>query len=150
MPHSYTQLLYHVVFATRNRHPWLDEPIRVRLYAYLGGAIRDEGGTALAIGGVADHVHMLARLRQDKAISAVIGAIKANSSGWIHREFAALAPFEWQEGYAAFTVSKSQVERVRIYIAGQEEHHRRLSFQEELVALLEAHGVEYDPRYLWT
>jgi len=97
MPHSYTQLLYHIVYATKSRHPWLAEPIRSRLHAYLGGAIRDEGGTALAIGGVADHVHILARLRQDKAVSAVIGAIKANSSGWIHREFADLAAFEWQE-----------------------------------------------------
>jgi REP element-mobilizing transposase RayT len=148
MPHSYTQLLYHVVFSTKNRHPWLIEPVRGRLYAYLGGAIRDEGGTALAVGGVADHVHLLARLRQDKAVSAVIGAVKANASGWIHREFAELAAFEWQEGYAAFTVSKSQVERVRIYIAGQQAHHRQRSFQEELVALLKAHDIEYDPRYL--
>src|SRR5919205_104391 len=120
MPHSYTQLVYHVVFATKNRHPWLVDPVRGRMHAYLGGAIRDEGGTALAIGGVADHVHVLARLRQDKAVSAVIGAIKANSSGWIHREFADLTAFAWQEGYAAFSVSKSQVERLRAYITRQE------------------------------
>ncbi len=149
MPHSYTQLLYHIVYSTKNRHAWLTQPIRDRLYPYLGGGIRDEGGTALAIGGVADHVHILARLRQDKAISAVIGAIKANSSGWIHREFADLAEFAWQDGYAAFTVSKSQVERLRRYIARQEEHHRKRSFQEELLALLDAHEIEYDPRYLW-
>jgi putative transposase len=149
MPHSYTQLLYHIVYSTKNRHPWLTDPIRSRLHPYLGGAIRDESGTALCVGGVADHVHILARLRQDKAVSAVVGAIKANSSGWIHREFADLAAFEWQDGYAAFTVSKSQLGRVRIYIAGQEEHHRRQSFQEELIALLKAHEIEYDPRYLW-
>ncbi|MBI3410752.1 MAG: IS200/IS605 family transposase [Planctomycetes bacterium] len=150
MAHSYTQLLYHIVYSTKERHPWLNDDIRGRVHAYLGGGIRDEGGVAMCIGGVADHVHVLARLRQDKAISAVIGATKANSSGWIHREFTELKQFEWQNGYAAFTVSKSQEERVRRYILGQEEHHRRKTFQEELVALLEAHGIEYDARYLWT
>jgi putative transposase len=108
MPQSYTQLLFHIIFSTKDRKPWIVEPIRSRLHAYLGGGIRDEGGVALAIGGVEDHVHVLARLRQDKAISAVIGAIKANSSGWIHRQFDDLSAFAWQNGYAAFTVSKSQ------------------------------------------
>jgi REP element-mobilizing transposase RayT len=150
MAHTYTQLLYHVVFSTKDRRAWLVQPILGRLHEYLGGAIRAEGGIALCVGGVADHVHVLARLRQDKAISTVIGAIKANSSGWIHREFGELREFEWQEGYAAFTVSKSQVERVRVYIAGQDEHHRRRSYKDEVIALLEAHDIEYDPRYLWT
>ena len=89
------------------------------------------------------------RLRQDKAISAVIGAIKANSSGWIHREFADLASFAWQTGYAAFTVSKSQEKHVHKYIDNQEEHHREKPFQMELIGLLDAHGIEYDARYLW-
>src|SRR5262245_20017463 len=149
MPHSYTQLLYHIVYSTKERRPWL-KGIRGRVHAYLGGGIRDEGGTALCVGGVDDHVHILARLRQDKAISAVIGAIKANSSGWIHREFSELAEFEWQVGYAAFTVSKSQEGHLRRYIDGQEEHHRTRSFQEELILLLKAHGIKYDERYLWT
>jgi len=150
MPHSYTQLLYHIVYSTKEHHPWLANSIRGRVHAYLGGGIRDEGGVALCIGGVEDHMHILARLQQDKAISAVIGAIKANSSGWIHREFSDLADFEWQTGYAAFTVSKSQEARVRAYIEGQEEHHRRKPFKEELLALLQAHEIEYDERYLWT
>jgi len=149
MPQSYTQLLYHIVFSTKERNPWLAEPLRSRLYAYLGGAIRDEGGTALAIGGVEDHIHILARLRQDKAVSAVIGAIKANSSGWIHREFPDLSAFAWQQGYAVFTVSKSQARHVKVYIAGQEEHHRKKSYQEELREFLQAHEIEFDERYLW-
>jgi putative transposase len=149
MPQSYTQLLYHIVYSTKDRQPWLIPPIRERLYPYLGGAIRDEGGTALCIGGVDDHIHILARLRQDKAISAVIGAIKANSSGWIHREFSDLASFAWQAGYGAFTVSKSQQHRVGAYIEKQEEHHRRKPFKEKLIALLDAHQIEYDERYLW-
>ncbi len=149
MAHSYTQLLYHLVFATKERRPWLTDEVRPRVHAYLGGAIRDEGGLALLVNGVADHVHILARLRQDKAVAEVLRDIKANSSGWIHRTFAELRPFAWQGGYGAFTVSPSQVERVRLYIANQEEHHRKYSFQEEFVALLKAHGVEYDERYLW-
>ena len=150
MAHSYTQLIYHIVFSTKDRQPWLTEPVISRVHPYLGGAIREQGGIALAVGGVADHVHLLARLRQDKALSAVIGAIKATTSGWIHRNFADLAIFEWQEGYAAFTVSKSLCDAVRKYIERQEQHRRRQLFKQELVALLEKHGVEYDPRYLWT
>ena len=149
MPHSYTQLLYHIVFSTKNRHPWLAD-IRSRVHAYLGAAIGDEGGTALCVGGVDDHVHILARLRPDKAVSAVIGAIKANSSGWVHREFPDRTEFAWQTGYAAFAVSKSQEGRVRHYIETQEEHHQHQPFQEELIALLDAHEIEYDDRYLWT
>jgi REP element-mobilizing transposase RayT len=150
MAHSYTQLYYHIVYATKERNPWLVVAIRSRLHAYLGGAIRDEGGSALAVDGVEDHVHILARLRQDKAVSAVVGAIKAKSSGWIHREFPDLTIFAWQEGYSAFTVSKSLTDRVGRYIDCQEEHHRKKSYPDELIALLDTHAVEYDPRYLWT
>ena len=149
MAHSYTQLLYHLVFSTKERQPWLDGDIGPRVHAYLGGAIRDEGGVALLVNGMPDHVHILARLRQDKAVSAVLRDIKANSSGWIHRTLPELRSFAWQGGYGAFTVSQSQAERVRRYIEGQEEHHRKYTFKEELVALLKAHGIEYDERYLW-
>jgi len=92
---------------------------------------------------------MLAKLRQDKAFSDVLHAIKANSSGWIHQTFPKLRSFAWQSGYGAFTVSQSQIERVQRYIANQQKHHQRVSFKEEFIALLEAHGVEYDERYLW-
>jgi REP element-mobilizing transposase RayT len=150
MPHSYTQLLYHIVYSTKERRPLLTGEILDRLYPYLAAAIRDEGGKLLAVGGVAEHIHLMARLRQDKAISAVVGAIKANSSGWIHREFVDARTFEWQEGFAAFTVSKSQAPKVSDYIEHQAEHHRQKSYQEELIALLDAHEIEYDLRYLWT
>jgi putative transposase len=149
MAHSFTNLLYHVVFATKGRHPWLDVSIRSRVHEYLGGAVRGEKGIALLVGGVEDHVHVLAKLRQDRSVSDVLRAIKANSSGWIHKTFPTLKGFGWQDGYGAFTVSESQVEKVRVYIANQEEHHRTLSFQEEFVALLKAHKIEFDPRYLW-
>ena len=149
MSQSYCNLLYHLVFSTKGRQPWLHGDLAKRTHEYLGGAVRDEGGLALVVNGTADHVHLLARLRQDKAVSNVLRDIKSNASGWIHRTFPKHGDFAWQGGYAAFTVSPSQVEKLRRYILGQEEHHRKQSFKEELIALLKAHGIEFDERYLW-
>jgi REP element-mobilizing transposase RayT len=149
MPQSYTCLLYHLVFSTKDREPWLQAELRPRLWAYLSGALRSEGGFCLLANGVVDHVHLLARLRQDKAVSDVLRSIKANSSGWIHDAFSKLRGFHWQAGYGAFTVSQSQTEMVRRYIANQEAHHRKLTFQEEFLTLLKAHEIEYDERHLW-
>ena len=141
--------LYHIVFSTKERYPFLNLDVRARAHDYLGGAIRSEDGTSLIVNGVADHVHMFARLRQDKAIADVLRDIKANSSGWIHDCFPELSKFAWQTGYAAFTVSKSQIGVVQRYIATQEAHHQKVTFQEELIALLKAHEIEFDERYLW-
>ena len=149
MPQSYCNLLYHIVYSTKDRHPWLNGDMRQRVHAYLGGAIRNEGGIALIINGTADHVHLLAKLRQDKAVSDVVRCMKASSSGWIRDNFADLRQFRWQNGYAAFSLSTLQVPKTRQYIANQEEHHKRRSFKEELIALLRANGIEYDERYLW-
>lgn len=146
---TYTQLYYHIVFSTKHRRPWLTPDLEEHLYPYLGGTIRDEAGSALIVNGVADHLHILARLRQDRALSDIVRSIKANSSGWIHREFPQLADFAWQEGYAAFTVSASQKERVRQYVQDQKTHHLKLSFKEELIAFLIAHEIEFEEKYLW-
>jgi len=148
MSSSYCNLLYHIVFSTKNREPWLTPQIRSRTHRYLGGAIRDEGGIAMIINGTADHVHILAKLRQDKAISKAIGELKANSSGWISRMFKDTAGFAWQEGYGAFTVSESLLSKVHRYIERQEEHHRSVSFLEEFKVILKAHGLPFDERYL--
>jgi putative transposase len=142
MSSSYCNLLYHIVFATKDREPWLTAAIRPRMHQYLGGAIRNENGIALIVNGMADHIH------QDKAISKLIGELKANSSGWISRTFREAAGFAWQEGYGAFTVSESQVPKVRRYIERQKEHHRTVSFVEELKVILRAHGLPFDERYL--
>ena len=147
MSSSYCNLLYHIVFATKDREPWLTAAIRPRIHQYLGGAIRKENGIALIVNGTSDHVHILSKLRQDKALSKVIGELKANSSGWISRTFEGAASFAWQEGYGAFTVSESQVSKVRRYIERQEEHHRTISFLEELKVILRAHGLPFDERY---
>ena len=148
MSSSHCNLLYHIVFSTKRREPWLTRGIRSRAHQYLGGAIRGEKGIAVSINGTADHVHILAKLRQDKAISKLVGELKANSSGWISRTFQEAAGFEWQEGYGAFTVSESQLSKVRRYIERQEEHHRSVSFLDEFKTLLKAHGLPFDERYL--
>jgi len=148
MSSSYCNLLFHIVFSTKDREPWIAPPIRRRTHEYLGGAIRGEGGIALIVNGTADHVHILAKLRQDKALSKLIGEVKANSSGWISRTFKAAAGFAWQEGYGAFTVSESQIPKVRHYIERQEEHHQSVSFLEEFKVILRAHGLPFDERYL--
>ncbi|MBI1763206.1 MAG: IS200/IS605 family transposase [Acidobacteria bacterium] len=149
MPQSYVNLLYHLVFSTKERQPLITEAYQPRLYEYLGGTIRGLGGVALEINGVEDHVHVLAKLRQDKAVSEVLRDLKANASGWLHAVFPELQQFAWQNGYGAFTVSTSQVAAVRRYIANQKAHHQQQSFEEEFVQLLKLHDVEYDERYLW-
>jgi REP element-mobilizing transposase RayT len=148
MPNTYTNLLYHIVFSTKDRKPLITVDLQEELYKYIGGLIRAEGGVQLEIGGVADHIHILAKFKPAIAVADMLNKIKANSSKWAHEKKHRFE-FGWQLGYAAFTVSESQVEHVCQYIRNQEEHHRRQSYQEEFVALLERHGVEYDPRYLW-
>jgi putative transposase len=149
MSHSYTKLLYHIVFATKKRQAWLSEGVQPDLYGVLGGLVRDQGGTALAINGMLEHVHILAGLRQDRTLSAVVGAVKANSSIWLQKQLKTLPDNVWQVGYSAFTVSASQVEVVRGYIVTQKEHHRDMAFDVELLSLLRKHNVEFDDRDLW-
>lgn len=146
MSGSYTQILLHIVFATKRREPMINDYIRDRLYAYLGGIVRAEKGTLYAIGGIDDHVHLLVRWRADAPISDLMRTLKSRSTKWVKSEFS--SDFAWQEGYAAFSVSKSQEDVVRAYIAKQTEHHREIGFREELVKLLDAHGVAYDARWI--
>ena len=146
---TFTNLNYHIVFSTHSRVPMIAEEMRPRLYEYVGGIVRSEGGVLAAMGGTADHVHLLVRWRPDRTISDLMRVVKSRSSGWIHETFPASAAFAWQEGYGAFTVSESQCDAVRRYIRGQEEHHRKANFQEEFLAFLHKHGITYDERYIW-
>lgn len=111
--------------------------------------MRNQGGVALEINGVADHLHLLAKLRQDRAVSDTIRDLKAYSSGWMHKVFPELHDFNWQNGYGAFTVGASQVADVSRYIANQKEHHKKRSFKDEFVAFLRKNEIEFDERYLW-
>jgi REP element-mobilizing transposase RayT len=148
MPSTHLSLHYHVVFSTKARAPLIAAAWRERLHAYIGGVVRNIEGVPETIGGVADHVHLLIGLRATARLADVVRDLKAVSSRWVHDEIGERA-FAWQEGYGAFTVSASQREAVREYIARQEEHHRTRTFQEEYLELLQRSGVEFDERYLW-
>jgi putative transposase len=148
MPHTYSSLWLHLVFGTKDRRPLIAEAWRQRLHAYLGGVVRGMEGVALEINGIADHVHLLIRIRPTHRIDYFLRDLKADSSGWIHKHGLS-ALFSWQRGYAAFTVSESQIGNVRSYIANQEEHHRTKTFEDEFKALLRAHNIEFDEKYLW-
>lgn len=149
MPSTYTNLLYHIIFSTKERRPFINAKFRNELHPYIGGIIRDFGGEPIEIGGVADHVHILAKLPASLAIADALRLIKTNSSKWASEHKDLVRTFAWQAGYSAFTVSKSQAAAVRKYIRNQEEHHRKKTFKQELVSLLEKNDIEYDPRYLW-
>ena len=146
---SFTQLTYHVVFATKYRKPSITESVREPLYKYLGGIIRDKKGSAIEIGGVADHVHLLTRLSPTYAVSDVIRELKANSSKWMNEKLGPQASFEWQKGYSAFTVSYDRRSGVANYIRNQEEHHRTKTFQEEYIEFLERHGIKFRIEHLF-
>lgn len=148
MSHTYSLLLYHIVFSTRERRPTITPSLEPDLHAYLGGIVREIGGRPLAVGGIADHVHLLVQLPPRIAPADAARVVKTNSSKWVHEERHEPG-FRWQDGYAAFSVSESGRDRVTRYIQGQAEHHRKQTFQEELIELLERHQIEYDPRYLW-
>jgi REP element-mobilizing transposase RayT len=149
MGSSLTRLLYHIVFSTKHREPLIDETIEQELYSYIGGVIRNQNGHLIEIGGSPDHVHILARFSQTTAVSVMLKEIKTSSSKWRNQRDVGETHFSWQVGYAAFSVSPSQLESVRRYIRNQKAHHRERSFEEELVMLLDRHGVEYDEEYLF-
>ena len=148
MAQTYTRLLYHIVFSTKNREPWIDPTWRPDLHAYIGGIVHNRKGHLLAAGGIPDHIHLLVRLAADRSISDVLRDIKSNSSGWLHQR--GVLPFDWQDGYGAFTISPSEIPGVTNYINTQVEHHAAMGFREEFLALLTDHDVEYDEKYLWT
>lgn len=149
MPSSYACLRYHLIWSTKHREPLLTDPICDRLYQYIGGILRNKDGVLLAAGGMPNHVHLLTGISKQQAVADAVRDIKANSSAWIHETFPELRAFAWQTGYGAFTVSYSNVESVKQYIANQAEHHRARTFQEEFVKFLKRHEIEYDERYLW-
>ena len=146
---SFTHLAYHIVFSTKYRGRTIHNEFQPRLYEYLGGVIRSRKGHLIEIGGVEDHVHILANLSPKFAVSDVVRDIKANGSKWINDQSLCAGKFEWQKGYAAFAVSCSNVETVRNYLRNQREHHRIRTFQEEYVAMLNRHGIPFHPEYLF-
>ena len=149
MGHTYTNLMYHCIFSTKRRRSVLSCEVTERLVEYVGGVVRNRGGKLLAMDGPGDHVHLLASFAASGCVSDHLRDIKAGSSGWIHKTFPQIAGFGWQEGYAAFSVSKSQAPRIVNCIERQRQHHQELSFHEELIAILDRHGIDYDPKYIF-
>jgi REP element-mobilizing transposase RayT len=148
MAGTFTQLHYHVIFSTKDRLPSIRPEWRERLWQFMGGIIRGEGGIALKIGGTADHVHLLITLKPKHDVSTILQKLKSKSSGWVHDHFPE-AGMWWQEGFGAFTVSHSGLGDVERYIGIQDEHHRTESFQDEFRLFLDKHGIAYEERYLW-
>ena len=141
---SYTSMNYHVVFSTKDRRPFLQDDLLTRTCQYIGGMVRELNGVLLEANGQPDHLHMAIVIPPTSAASDFIGKVKAYASGWIHRTFPDLQDFRWQDGYAAFTVSPSALAKVIAYIQTQQEHHKTLTFEEELARLLDKHEIEYD------
>jgi REP element-mobilizing transposase RayT len=146
---SYTVLTYHIIFATKERRPFIQPHLHDRLYQYMGGIIRNLDGQLLEANGGIEHAHLGATVPAKHALAEFIGKVKCNSTGWVHETFQDLAVFGWQDGYEAFTVSPSVVPKVLRYIHSQQEHHKKMSFEEELILLLKKHGVQFDERRLW-
>jgi putative transposase len=150
MAQSLSCLWTHLIFSTKNRFPFLaDTVIRAEMHAYLSHVLRAHDCETRIVGGVDDHVHALFALSPTQAPANVIKEIKRTSSSWIKQTSRKFSRFYWQGGYAAFSVSQSRLDAVITYIENQEEHHKRVTFQDEYRAFLEAHAVDYDERYIW-
>jgi REP element-mobilizing transposase RayT len=150
MPQSLSAVYIHLVFSTKERRPFLrDKMVRERLHAELGGISKKLECPPLLIDGVEDHVHLLCRFARTITQSEWVKEIKRVSNIWLKEQGREYVDFEWQGGYSDFSVSKSNIEQVQKYVVNQEEHHRKVSFQDELRTLLRKHGVEFDDRYLW-
>lgn len=149
MAQTLTCLRVHAVFSTKDRQPLIAPEIEPELYAYLGGTMRNLDSHCLAAGGTSNHIHLLISQSKNIALSRLMEEIKKSSSKWIKTKGPALRTFAWQTGYGAFTIGQSQVEALQNYIARQKERHKKLTFEQELVAFLKKYQVPYDERYIW-
>ena len=150
MSQSLAKILVHTVFSTKDRRPYLrDKILRDELHRYIGGILTQHDCQPLIIGGVEDHVHLLSTLARTGTAADMVKEVKRGSSLWLKNKTPELHDFGWQNGYGIFSIGFSQVAAVRQYIAGQEEHHKKVSFQDELREFLKRYEVEFDERYVW-
>ena len=146
MPHTYSQNYLHVVFSTKERRKLITKEFQPKLWSYMAGIGRNNDFLVLANGGMEDHAHLLIQLPATLTLAKAVQLLKGSSSKWANEHG---REFSWQEGYGAFGVSKSNINAVIKYITNQEKHHRKITFEEEFIAFLEKHGIEYDPRYVF-
>jgi putative transposase len=150
MPQSLANILVHTIFSTKDRHPFFyNKALREELHRYLGGILTNLDCPPIIIGGVEDHVHILSNLSRTCEPSAMVKELKRGSSLWLKTKGPAMKDFAWQAGYGMFSIGFSQIESVRKYIEGQEEHHRTVSFQDELRQFLQRYEITFDERYVW-
>ena len=150
MANTYTNLLFHIVFSTKHREPLIHNSLNPELHKYLGGLVRDMKGILLEVGGMADHVHLVVKLRPDTSVSDVVKYIKANSSGWVNDRADQQGSFYWQKGYAAFTVSESQLPALSRVRPQPGDAPPRSDVQGRAARrVLQKHNIQYDERYLW-
>ena len=149
MSGKYLSLLVHFTWSTKTRQPWLEPAIRDDLYSYIGGIMKNKRAKLISAGGTYDHIHLYASMPSTISVADFVNAVKSNSSRWIHESYGRLQNFAWQEGYGAFSVSKSEEAKIVRYVSNQEIHHRKRTFKEELIGLLQKHEIPYDSRYIW-
>lgn len=149
MAGTFSKIYYHIVFSTKDRAQYLKNDSKKDVYDYICGIIKDEGGFVYAIGGTADHIHLLCTLSTKKSLSEMLQRIKGHSSKWINLKFTGKERFKWQSGYGVFTVSHSQIDLVKQYILNQQTHHKKMTFEDEFKILLVKHNVEYNDEYIW-
>ena len=150
MSHTYSFLLTHVVFSTKDRIELIEKnQMKNRLCSYISAIINKKFGFTKKINGTANHVHVLLDIKTSFSIAETMRVVKSNSSKWINENFKLADDFAWQVGYGAFTVSMSNEEKIVQYINNQEKHHKTFSYKEELISLLEKHSIQYDEKYLW-
>ena len=150
MSHTYTQNHLHVVFSTKERKKIIQRSFQPKLWSYMAGVARNHGFLVIANNGMEDHVHLLIQLPAKLALAEAVATIKANSSRWVNEHASMFSSkFSWQEGYGAFSVSASNLAGVTRYIENQENHHRKMTFEDEFIGLLKKHGIEFDPKYVF-
>jgi putative transposase len=149
MATTFTSILLHCIFSTKNRVPLILPEIEDQLHAYMGGIVANHRCRLLCMGGTANHVHMLVSMSKNLTVVELLEEVKKDSSKWIKTQGPAFADFYWQEGYAAFSIGASGVAGLRRYCAAQKRHHQHTTFEEELVLFLEKYGIPYDERYIW-
>jgi REP element-mobilizing transposase RayT len=149
MPQSLSSILIHLVFSTKHREPFITSNIESELYSYLATIFREFNSPAISINGTTNHVHVLFALSRTATIADLVEEVKKRSSKWIKTKGTEYRNFQWQTGYGAFSIGQSNVAALKKYIAGQKEHHRHRSFEEEYRNFLEKYGVAYDEKYVW-
>jgi putative transposase len=149
MAQSLAKIYVHLIFSTKNRERTIPDHLRPTLHSYMGGILNEQGCTPVEINTEPDHAHALFILSRTVALSEVVGNLKKGATNWLHEQSLDLKGFYWQNGYGAFSVSQSAVENVREYIRNQREHHKKVTFQDELRAFLKRYEIEFDERYVW-